>query len=116
MAEIFHVLSAARIVHADIKPDNILVNFDGRQIKDIKLIDFGSAFSYENPNSICASTPEYLAPEILSFLDNRGQMTTKTLMERLHPWSYDIWSFGAIIMEILTGFPLWLSLKGRITT
>jgi len=30
------------------------------------------------------------------------------------PWSYDIWSFGAILLEIMTGFPLWLSLKGRV--
>ena len=30
------------------------------------------------------------------------------------PWSIDIWSLGAILLEIVTGFPLWLSYKGRI--
>lgn len=29
------------------------------------------------------------------------------------PWSYDIWSLGCILVEMLSGFPLWLSLKGR---
>jgi len=61
-----------KIVHADIKPDNILVAFDGRQITDVKLIDFGSAFSYETPSNIQASTPEYLAPEVLEYLENRA--------------------------------------------
>ena len=27
---------------------------------------------------------------------------------------FDIWSLGSILLEILTGFPLWLSLKGRV--
>ena len=32
----------------------------------------------------------------------------------MHPWSFDMWSMGAILLEVVTGFPLWLSLKGRI--
>jgi len=27
---------------------------------------------------------------------------------------FDIWSLGSIILEILSGFPLWLSLKGKV--
>lgn len=30
-------------------------------------------------------------------------------------WSYDVWSLGAILLEIMSGFPLWLSLKGRVS-
>ena len=46
IAEIFDVLSKFGIVHSDIKPDNILVEFNENEtdIKSIKLIDFGSAF------------------------------------------------------------------------
>ena len=88
----------------------------------MKLIDFGSAFSFDSPSNIQASTPEYLAPEVLEYLENRAQNTqangtnSTNLCKKLRPWSYDIWSLGAILLEILTGFPLWLSLKGRITT
>jgi len=27
-----------------------------------------------------------------------------------------MWSFGALLLEIITGFPLWLSMKGRVKT
>mmetsp|Transcript_47529 Transcript_47529/g.62859 ORF Transcript_47529/g.62859 Transcript_47529/m.62859 type:complete len:119 (+) Transcript_47529:2181-2537(+) len=32
------------------------------------------------------------------------------------PWSYDMWSLGAILLELLTGIPLWMSLKCRAVT
>ena len=108
-------------MHADIKPDNILVDFDGEKIRSLKLIDFGSAFPFDRTGQVSMSTPEYLAPEVLEFLDSRsrGMMdggSTQDLLAKMFPWSYDMWSFGTIVLEILTGFPLWLSLKGKITS
>jgi len=47
------------------------------------------------------ATPEYLPPEIL--LDN------KKIITKSH--SIDIWSLGIIILEILTGIPVWMSFK-----
>ena len=29
---------------------------------------------------------------------------------------FDVWSLGSILIELLSGFPLWLSLKSRVTT
>ena len=37
-------LSDLGIVHGDIKPDNILIDFDGTTLHSVKIIDFGSAF------------------------------------------------------------------------
>lgn len=50
IAEAFDVLSRFGIVHSDIKPDNILIEMNEQQndIKQIKLIDFGSAFQFHN--------------------------------------------------------------------
>lgn len=44
MLEVLAVLSESDIVHADLKPDNILVIFEGDDLKSLKLIDFGSSF------------------------------------------------------------------------
>ena len=72
MAEVLDCLSRKQIVHADLKPDNILIDFDGKRIKELKLIDFGSAFSFMNASNITATTPEYLAPEVLQYLECRS--------------------------------------------
>ena len=50
---------------------NILIQMNeyGTDIENIKLIDFGSAFQFHNVTQITATTPEYLAPEILDYLE-----------------------------------------------
>lgn len=66
--EALDLLQHRNIIHADLKPDNILVEFDGTQITSVKLIDFGSAFFYDQPYNLRMSTPEYLAPECLEYM------------------------------------------------
>lgn len=117
MAEVLDSLQEKKVVHADLKPDNILIEITGRRITSLKLIDFGSSFSFEETTSITATTPEYLAPEVLLFLENRGaanqNSTQASLFKIQRPWSYDMWSLGAILLEILSGIPIWMSLKCR---
>lgn len=124
MAEAFDVLSRFGIVHSDIKPDNILIDFtdDGTDIKGLKLIDFGSAFLFHNVSNISATTPEYLAPEILNYLEERNKNAKANVAQafninkRSWPWSFDVWSLGIILIEIATGCPIWMSLKCRVST
>jgi serine/threonine protein kinase len=119
LLSVFALLSKLDIVHADIKPDNILVDFDGKRIKSLKIIDFGSSFVYSSARSVPATTPEYLAPEVLQFLEKRskGQIEPSiNLFKKMKNWSFDMWSLGALFLEILSGFPLWLSYKGLLTT
>ncbi len=37
-----------------------------------------------------------------------------TLTNKMSPCSVDVWSLGAILLEMVSGFPLWLNYKGRI--
>ena len=73
MCEALALLSRLGIVHADLKPDNILIEFDEetRRIISLKIIDFGSAFMLKTDGRVlkdqrefAMSTPEYLPPEV----------------------------------------------------
>ena len=62
------------------------------------------------------ATPEYMPPEVLemfkykqkhgNFIEDLDQIAT--------PWSIDMWSIGAVLLEILTGLPHWIAYKCRI--
>lgn len=60
-----------RVVHSDIKPDNILVDQDEKGIR-VRFIDLGSAFSFETPESLSVATPEYMPHEGLEVCRNGG--------------------------------------------
>jgi len=47
------------MVHADLKPENIMVEFNDKEFTKIKLIDFGSSFSLDDIGMIGATTNEY---------------------------------------------------------
>ena len=78
----------ARVVHADIKSNNVLVDDQDR----VTIIDFGLArtLSRELPReNMLAGTPAFMAPEIVS-----GSPPTITA---------DIYAVGIILYEMLTG-------------
>lgn len=55
-------------VHSDIKSENILISYGSSDI-DIKLIDFGSSFKFvEVFEKFSMATPEYMSPEMLTFI------------------------------------------------
>lgn len=59
-----YYLHTERIIHRDIKPQNILVAADGR----IKLCDFGFARTLSTKTTLLTSikgTPLYMAPELV---------------------------------------------------
>ena len=60
------------MVHSDLKPENIMLIQDDDNNLDFKIIDLGSSFSFnKTTESIELTTPEYLPPDILEFLDNK---------------------------------------------
>jgi len=104
-------------VHSDIKPDNILINIDPNSGSlNLKIIDFGSAYNWGDSGNLRMATPEYMPPEFLNLLavKNASGNSIEQLAEISHPWSIDVWSLGAILIEIITGIPLWIPLKCKI--
>lgn len=75
------------IVHRDMKPENVLVSSDGLA----KLIDFSLALTKSRKPRKIQGTPSYIAPEQIQ----KGKVTPLT----------DIYSFGVMIYELLTGGP-----------
>jgi serine/threonine protein kinase len=82
-----------RILHRDLKPHNLLITADGR---DVKLADFGLARLSAIPNgpyTFEVVTLWYRAPELL-------------LGANRYSTSIDVWSIGCIFAEMATGMPL----------
>ncbi|MGE5183220.1 MAG: serine/threonine-protein kinase, partial [Acidobacteriota bacterium] len=91
----------AGVVHRDLKPQNIFLvptELDGRSFELAKVLDFGiskmrGSQTVKTQESALLGTPQYMAPE---------QATGKhdSVDERT-----DIFAFGAIVYEMLTGHP-----------
>ena len=73
------------ICHADLKPNNVLVRWDGR----VKVIDFGLAWIRGQDKQRIQGTRGYLAPEQVM----QRRVTPKT----------DIFNFGVLAHRLLTG-------------
>ena len=89
-AEALDVAHKAGLVHRDIKPNNIMVDDQGR----VKIMDFGLMRSHVSGEAITRSgdffgTPEYASPE---------QCETSELDGRS-----DLYSLGAVLYEMLAG-------------
>ncbi|XP_044592905.1 homeodomain-interacting protein kinase 2-like [Cotesia glomerata] len=86
-------LKSLGIIHADLKPENIMLVDPIRQPFRVKVIDFGSAsYSAKAVRNTYLQSRYYRAPEILLGL----------------PYSeaIDMWSLGCVVAELFLGWPL----------
>ncbi|XP_033972772.1 homeodomain-interacting protein kinase 3 isoform X4 [Trematomus bernacchii] len=87
-------LKSMGLIHADLKPENIMLVDPVRQPYRVKVIDFGSASHVSK--AVCSTYLQsryYRAPEIILGL----------------PFSeaIDMWSLGCVIAELFLGWPLY---------
>lgn len=87
----------ANFVHADLKPNNIMVTTDGA----VKLIDLGQSSKMNEPKPRIQGTPDYMAPEQV----RRGVLDART----------DVFGLGATLHKMLTGVPIKTEINKAIT-
>ncbi|KAF2076348.1 hypothetical protein CYY_002354 [Polysphondylium violaceum] len=83
-----YYLHSNRVIHRDIKSQNILISSTGR----LKICDFGFAKTISSHSVMLTSlkgTPLYLAPEILK--------------EQPYDHKADLWSLGILLYQLVTG-------------
>lgn len=96
------IMHKEKIVHGDLKPDNILIKKTKTGAYTTKLIDFDdSYFSGEPPKDreMVVGTPEYYSPELYDYIsDEEGEISGNILTVQS-----DIFALGIIFAEYLTG-------------
>ncbi|DBA95987.1 TPA: hypothetical protein ACH3X1_001498 [Trebouxia sp. C0004] len=80
-------LHSLDLIHSDLKPENILVKSYSRC--EVKVIDLGSSCFISDHLSSYVQSRSYRAPEVILGLP--------------YDQKIDIWSFGCILAELLTG-------------
>jgi len=84
------LLQEQKIIHCDLKPENILLKNPNKST--IKLIDFGSS----------CFEPE----RIYTYIQSRFYRSPEVILGLPYDISIDMWSFGCILAELYTGYPL----------
>lgn len=85
-------LHAQRIIHRDVKPENIVLKLESNGTITYKIIDLGYCKELDQTCSLASSfvgTMQYLAPELFE--------------NKQYTAAVDNWSFGLLAHEILTG-------------
>jgi len=83
-----HAMHLAGFVHADVKPNNIMVTGEG----GVKLIDLGQSAKIREAKPRIQGTIDYMAPEQVQ----RGVLDQRT----------DVFGLGATLHKVLTGKPI----------
>jgi len=103
MAKALEAAHEQGIIHRDLKPANVIIREDGT----VKVLDFGlaKAMSEETSSAVDANSPtitaNYTRPGVI--LGTAAYMSPEQARGKPLDKRTDIWSFGVVLLECLTG-------------
>jgi serine/threonine-protein kinase len=103
IAEALEAAHDAGLMHRDLKPGNIKVRPDGV----VKLLDFGLAKALDpDPSNAAATSPTITSPAMTAagvILGTAAYMSPEQARGATVDRRADIWAFGCVVFEMLTG-------------
>lgn len=104
IAQALHAAHERGIIHRDLKPTNVKV----REDSTVKVLDFGLAKMRDpdGPQAVASDEPTLTSPVATragTILGTAAYMAPEQAVGRLADRRADIWAFGVVLYEMLTG-------------
>lgn len=112
VCEILGVLHKAKLIHRDIKPNNIMIEDESGKVR---IIDFGTVKIAKNETTFTVNqkgTDVYMCPELIEIIELDEDEENDLCHFSVSP-KVDVWAIGCVISEVFSGFIPWENKIGK---